>query len=98
MPHIKYDNERDRFAHGFDAGNIVDGEVALDEVTGRFVLVDEDGVGFDPQVVLQRLAGRKVRMTIVSFESLIELEDMYQTAQQGQTPILIEPEPGKNGS
>jgi len=88
----KYDNERDRYAHGFDAGNIVDGEVVLDEATGRFVLVDEDGVGFDPQVVLQRLVGKKVRMTIVSFESLIELEDMYEASQQAG-PVLVEVPP-----
>ena len=83
----------------------MDGEVTLDDATGRFVLVDEDGIGFDPKVVLQHLAGKKIRMTVVSFESLVELEDMYQTSQQAEkTAVLIEPgpepgpEPGKGGS
>lgn len=88
MPRIRYDNERDRNAHGFDAGNIIDGTVTLDEETGRYVLVDEDGLGFDPQAALQALAGKKVRMTLISFESIIELENMYRAASQ--TPVLVE--------
>lgn len=92
MPKIvKYDNERDRNSHGFDAGTIVDGEVIFDESSGRFVLVDEDGIGFDPQHVLKELVGKKVRLTMVSFESLIELESMYQNAQESAT-ILVDPD------
>lgn len=89
MADIRYDNERDRLAHGFDAGTIVDGTVVFDESRGRFVLVDEDGIGFDPQAALEALKGKKVRMTMVSFEALIELEDMLQVAQ-GAAPVLVE--------
>lgn len=88
---IKYDNERDRNSHGFDAGTIVDGEVVFDESSGRFVLVDEDGIGFDPQHVLKGLVGKKIRFTMVSFASLIELESMFQKAQDSAT-ILVDPD------
>lgn len=91
MSSIRYDNERDRNLHGFDAGNIVDGTVTYDESSDRYVLVDEDGVGFDPQVVLEKLAGKQVRLTMVSLETLVKLEDMYQAAQDGGTPVLVEP-------
>jgi len=97
MADIRYDNERDRNAHGFDAGTIVDGEVVFDEARGRFVLVDEDGVGFDPQVVLEGLRGKKVRMTMVSFEALIELEDMYSAAQGGAQVLVESPDDSPDG-
>lgn len=79
---MDYDNERDQLTHGFDAGLIVDGTVVLDEVTRRFVVVDEDGKGFDPQVALQRLSGKKIRMTMISFESMETIEDMLRRAQE----------------
>ncbi len=79
---MDYDNDRDRLEHGFDAGQIVDGTVVLDPVTQRFVLVDEDGKGFDPQVVLQSLQGKQIRLTIVSFEAMETIESMLRSSQQ----------------
>jgi hypothetical protein len=75
------DNERDRFDYGYDAGTIVDGEVKLDAGTGQYVLVDDDGKVFNPQRVLETLVGKKVRMTMVSFEAMENMEHMYAAAQ-----------------
>jgi len=73
---MDYDNSRDRKQYGYDAGNIVDGVVTTDPSTGELVLVDEDGIAFSSQSVLRELLGKKVRMTIVSFESIEELEKL----------------------
>lgn len=91
MADIRYDDDRDRNLHGFDAGTIVDGEVTYDEARGRHVLVDEDGIGFDPQSVLRTLSGKKIRLTMVSFDALIHLEDMYLSSQSG-AGVLVEDE------
>jgi len=71
----------DRFAHGYDAGNIVDGIVERDSVTGEYILVDEDGERFNPQRALAMLLGKKVRMTMVSFDALEEMGKMYEAAR-----------------
>ena len=73
---MEYDNSRDRKKYGYDAGNIVDGVVTADPSTGELVLVDEDGVAFSSQCVLKELVGKKVRVTVVSFESIEELEKL----------------------
>jgi hypothetical protein len=70
------DNERDRYAYGYDAGTIVDGVVHLDLSTNKFVLIDDDGEVFDPNAVLQTLMGKKVRITMISFESMEALEKL----------------------
>ena len=76
----EFDNDRDRFAHGYDAGTIVDGEVRQDPNTGEYVLVDEDGVAFSPQALLKSLAGKRVRFTCISFEAMENIEKiMAQT-------------------
>lgn len=75
------DDNDDRFAYGFDAGNIVDGIVQKDPVTGEFFLVDDDGEKFNPQRALATMVGKRVRMTMVSFEALENLEKMYLAAQ-----------------
>jgi hypothetical protein len=78
---MDYDNSRDRKQYGYDAGNIVDGVVTSDPSTGELVLVDEDGIAFSSQSVLRELLGKKVRMTIVSFESIEELEKLLARHQ-----------------
>jgi hypothetical protein len=78
---MEFDNNRDRFEHGFDAGSIVDGIVEFNEELNRFVVIDNDGVGFDPQVVLQQLVGKKVRITMVSFEAIENLEKLIAENQ-----------------
>lgn len=85
MADIKYDDNGDRFEHGYDAGVFRDGTVTLDSKTGRYVLVDDDGVGFDPQTALSSLLGRKVRLTMISFEALQTLEEMTKAAQGNQS-------------
>ncbi len=85
MSNRKYDNERDRFDHGFDAGQIVDGTVVLDDVTNRLVLEDEDGVCFDVQAALQTLVGKKIRLTVISFESIENIESMMKKIQVAQS-------------
>jgi hypothetical protein len=83
---LKFDNERDRFAHGFDAGQIIDGEVVLDAGTGRYVLMDEDGVGFDPQAALAALAGQRIRLTMISHRSIQRAEELMAEARKGALP------------
>ena len=75
------DNDKDRFTYGFDAGNIVDGIVQVDPITGECMLVDDDGEKFYPQKALATMTGKRVRVTMVSFEALENLEKMYTAAQ-----------------
>lgn len=78
---MKYDNDRDRFSHGYDAGTIVDGTVQLDEETKEFVIVDEEGVAFSSQMLLGSLRGKRVRITCVSFDAIETIEAMMEKSQ-----------------
>ncbi|KKL98945.1 hypothetical protein LCGC14_1819350 [marine sediment metagenome] len=82
----KFDNERDRHAYGYDAGQIIDGEVRKDLDTGHYILVDEDGVGFDPQVALESLAGQTVRLTLISHRSLQRATELMDAVQSSDEP------------
>lgn len=73
---MEFDNTRDRYAHGYDAGIIVSGTVS--EEDGRLILVDDDGVAFDPSQVLRDLRGKQIRMTIMTFETMQTMEDMIK--------------------
>lgn len=84
MSGIKYDNDGDRFQHGFDAGVFRDGIVTLDPQNGHFVLVDEDDVGFDPQKALESLQGKRVRITLISFDALQTLGELTEAAQKNK--------------
>lgn len=75
---MKIDNERDRFLHGFDAGQIVEGTVKLDDATGRYLVVDEDGVGYDVHAVLSRLDGKAIRLTLITMEAVLNMESMLK--------------------
>lgn len=81
---MKYDNVRDRFAHGYDAGTIVDGEVQLDARTGEFVVVDDEGMAFSSQSLLNTLIGKRVRLTCVAFDAMEAIEKMAVKAQAGK--------------
>lgn len=83
---MEYDNERDQHAHGYDAGQIIDGEVVKDPDTGHFVLVDEDGIGFDPQAALESLNGQTIRMTMISHRSLQRAEELMASLQGSEEP------------
>ena len=74
----KFDNKRDSHTHGFDIGTIVDGVVT--EYDGKYILVDDDGVAFDPQVALSDLVGKKIRITMIGFESLENIERLVREA------------------
>jgi len=78
---MKYDNDRDRFSHGYDAGTIVDGIVQLDENTKEFVIIDEEGVAFSSQMLLGSLNGKRVRITCVSFDAIETIEAMMEKSQ-----------------
>jgi hypothetical protein len=78
---MKYDNERDRFANGFDAGTIVDGEVQQDPETKEFVLVDDEGVAFSSQSLFKLLTGKRVRFSCVAFDAMENIEKMMVQAQ-----------------
>ena len=73
----------DRYKYGYDAGTIVDGTVHLDSSTNKFVLIDEDGEVFDPNSILNTLIGKKVRMTMISFESIEALEKLLANQPKG---------------
>jgi hypothetical protein len=73
---MDYDNARDRNLYGYDAGNIIDGEVVLDGATGEYVVVDDDGKAFSTQELLKSLAGKKVRLTCISFDAIEAIEKM----------------------
>jgi hypothetical protein len=73
---MEYDNKRERNLYGYDAGNIVDGQVVLDPSTNEYVILDEDGVAFSTQKLLKSLDGQKVRITCISFESIEKIEQM----------------------
>lgn len=76
---MDFDNSRDRNSYGYDAGNIVDGVVSKDTTRNEYVLIDEDGVGFSSQEVLKGLEGKKVRLTIISFESIEAMEKLLSS-------------------
>lgn len=78
MNDLKFDNERDRFSYGYDAGTIVDGVVTEHE--GRLVLIDDEGTAFDPQAALGTMVGHKVRMTMIKFESIENIAEMLKKA------------------
>lgn len=77
---MDYDNDRDRFAHGYDAGAIVDGEVRQDISTGEYVVVDDDGKAFSSQELLRALVGKRVRVTCISFDAMESIEKMVAQA------------------
>lgn len=79
---FRYDNSRDRYAAGYDAGLIVDGEVVLDVNTGEYVLLDEDGNAFSSQTVLKELLGKKVRMSCATYETIETVTEMLKQVQQ----------------
>ena len=83
------DNERDRFVNGFDAGVIVDGEIVYDDMTKRYVIMDDEGVVFDPQEAMKSLNGKKMRMTMVSFDAMIEMEEMMNKAEENKLKASI---------
>lgn len=81
---MKYDNDRDRTQYGYDAGNIIDGDVTLDAERQEYVLVDDEGVAFSVQDLLKSLIGKKVRMTCISFEAIENIEKLM--AKQPPSP------------
>jgi hypothetical protein len=78
---MEYDQDRDRFESGFDAGSIVDGLVTYDPDRGEYVITDEDGKSFSSQGLLKSLVGRKVRMTCISFEAMEEIQKLVAQTQ-----------------
>ena len=73
---MKYDNDRDRAQYGYDAGNIIDGDVVLDPERNEHVIVDDEGVAFSVQDLLKSLVGKKIRLTCISFEAIENIEKM----------------------
>jgi hypothetical protein len=88
---MDYDNERDRHAQGYDAGTIVEGTVHFDANLYRHVIMDDDGKGFDPESVLAGLVGEKVRIVIVSFKAIENVEKLLQEAQDRPTIVKDKP-------
>lgn len=82
MSEEKIDNDRDRYAHGYDAGLIVDGEVYWSDNLKRYVIKDCDGVLFDIQEVMKKADGKTVRMTFVTDETVRIMEQMLEQANK----------------
>jgi len=81
---MEYDNDRDRFAHGFDAGTIVDGEVRKDPDSGELVIVDDEGKAFSSQALFRLLEGKRIRFSCVAFEAMENIEKMMVKANAQQ--------------
>jgi len=77
---MKYDNDRNRFTYGYDAGQVVEGEIQQDPDTKEFVLVDDEGIAFSTQEFMKTLVGKKVRFTCATFETLENIEKMIAKA------------------
>ncbi len=75
---MEYSPEEDQFANGFDAGQIQEGVVTMDPVTGEFVIVGDDGLAFSIQSALRKLEGKKVRLTCISMQSMDLLQKMLE--------------------
>lgn len=60
----------------FDAGEIIDGEVVFDTKLNEYVIKDEDDNVISTQALLQKLCGKEVRFTLISFESIAVIEGM----------------------
>lgn len=84
---MEFDNERGRHEHGFDAGQLIDGTVRRDPETGHMILVDDEGVGFDPQAALETLEGQTVRMTMISHRSIQRAEELMKAAQEDASAV-----------
>ena len=70
----------DRLKYGYDAGNIVDGVVTIDAESDSYLIVDCDGDVFDVKKALQSLVGRRIRLTMISFDALDNMKEMYENA------------------
>jgi hypothetical protein len=84
---MEIDNERDRYAYGYDAGLIVDGVVIFNDELKRHVLVDDEGVMFDVQASLSSMVGKTVRVTLIPFESMQKLADMVKNSNK--TSVIV---------
>jgi len=67
-------NGKNKYDGGFDAGIIVDGVVK--QVGDSYIIVDDDGVVFNPAEAMNRMLGQRVRMTMASFETLENMSKM----------------------
>lgn len=88
---MKYDNERDRNRYGYDAGHIIDGIITPDPNTGELVLVDEDGVAFSSQEAFKSLLGKKVRLTMISIDSIELLQNLVEESERRNSLCLLSP-------
>lgn len=75
---MEIDNEKDRFKYGFDAGQIIEGRIQKDESTGKYLIVDDDGVGFDVLAALDQVDGKNIRLTLVTMDALLAMEKMLK--------------------
>ena len=73
---MKYREDPDQFAAGFDAGSIIDGKVEQDPATGEWVIVDEEGYAFSLQRALSKYPGQSVRVTCVSSGAMENLQKL----------------------
>lgn len=81
---MEYDNLRDQFTYGYDRGQILDGTVVLDPDTKEYVIVDIDGIAFSPQAFFKTMAGKQIRFTCASYESIATIEELMKKAQAKQ--------------
>lgn len=80
MDKFDYDNERDRFSFGYDAGLIIDARVELDKSTGEYILVDDEAKATSTQEVLKQHLGRQIRLTFIPMDSVQKLEDLIASS------------------
>jgi hypothetical protein len=69
-----------KLKHGYDAGAIIDGVVKLDEKSGSYVINDCDGEVFNVNEALENLVGKRIRLTMISFDALKNMQEMYENS------------------
>lgn len=65
---MEIDNTQDRYAYGYDAGQIVEGVILYDDESKTHVIVNSNGIGYSTEQVLSTLVGQKVRLNLVMME------------------------------
>ncbi len=73
---MDYDNNRDRYQSGFDAGLIIDGEIQYDPDRQEYIMIDDEKKAFSTQEMLKTLVGKRIRLTCISFESIEYIENL----------------------
>jgi len=71
--------ESNHDSHEFDVGEIIDGVILYDDQLNKYIIMDDEGTKFDIQSAFEKLNGKKVRLTLISFDSMDKIEDFLKS-------------------